>query len=147
MINNNKYILAVIFLSCIILQAACSSAHVQKTLLNKKLEYEKLAEEKYKSNYKFLFNKDSMFVLCVKQFKSTPQFPQYRINFFIFDKNKNKILFEDSISDGKVNWINNFQVKIVRHLGIVSGDEPNNNSRILIYDVRLKKLLPFNNMY
>ncbi len=139
-----KIFLQLIFIGSLILQVSCSSNNIQKEKAEKKFKFEKFAEDKYKTGYKFLFNDDSLYVLCVKQFNPTPLLPQHKIDFFIFDRNKNKILYEDSIPNGEVKWINNFQVKIVRLPGNIRGDDPEKSNQTLLYDVRLQKLLPFN---
>ncbi len=142
--TKDRIFLQLIFLGSLILQVSCSSSNIKNEQAEKEFTFEKLAEDKYKTGYKFLFNDDSLYILCVKQFNPTPLLPQHKIDFFIFGRNKNKILYEDSIPNGEVKWINNFQVKIVRLPGNIRGDNPAKSNQIILYDVRLQKLLPFN---
>ena len=92
------------------------------------------------SGYDLLFNEDSSFVVCKHEIKPSPKFPQSRINFFIYDINKNKKVFGENLVNGSVKWQNKNQLKIIRISEAPRVD--NKNAYIYYYDVRNGKVTP-----
>ncbi len=137
-----KNIKGIIIFFTIVLLYSCSGT---AQLGNKKgtiPTYKTIAQEKYNSNYKLLFNDDSSYVICQEIFKSSPAMPQHRIAFFVYDINKAQLIFEDQFPDGKIGWINRHQIKIVRLSGNITGEIKEKQSQTLIYGVHNKVLRP-----
>ncbi|MCB0267048.1 MAG: hypothetical protein KDE52_05555 [Calditrichaeota bacterium] len=79
-----------------------------------------IAADKYQNNVRYSLNDDSTYVICTSVTKSV----QLKITrFFIFDIANDKVLFEDSVINGSVAWLNATQVQIYSQPGIVKGDE------------------------
>ena len=121
----------------------CGSSHQTEILSSHHLEYLQKIKKKLGSDCKIEFNTDSAYVLCWKKFKQTAQMPQRRVNFFIYEVNKDSLLYKSEIVNGSVGWINKHQVKIIRFLGNIIGTNPENKENITLYDVKDKKLKPF----
>ena len=77
-----------------------------------KVEYKSIAEAKYSAGIEYILNDSSTYVLCRKIIKPSEKFPQNKVNFFIYDLNKKKIVLEESIINSKVFWKNNYQVQV-----------------------------------
>lgn len=83
-------------------------------------QYKMIAADKYQNNVRYSLNDDSTYVICTSVTKSV----QLKITrFFIFDIANDKVLFEDSVINGSVAWLNATQVQIYSQPGIVKGDE------------------------
>ena len=106
-------------------------------------EYKVFAEEKIKSGYKIIYNSDSSFVIYQKSINVEPAHPQNSISFIIYDVNKDKIIYEESVQDGNIEWQNDYLVKIVNRHGIVSQEMKASNIQIQYYDVKKNIIAPF----
>ncbi|RMD90032.1 MAG: hypothetical protein D6813_09800 [Calditrichaeota bacterium] len=82
--------------------------------------YQIIAQKKWGSSTQFLFNTDSSFVICLKQAKPTAKNPLPRLSFFIYDINKERILFEDSFENGTIHWMGPYQVEVIPMPGTVT---------------------------
>lgn len=103
-------------------------------------QYKIAATEKYGEGVEYYFNESKTHVLCLKQakVKLSPAMPQNPLRFFVYDLNAEKIIYEDSLEDGSVRWINDSQLQISLIPGIVSGDEDPEDFTYL-YDVKLQQ--------
>ena len=119
---------ALIFVSC----ASTKESSAEVSALDR---CKKIAVEKYGRDLEYAFNDSKTHILCKKESKPTTQNPQHRVEFFVYDTTRNKLLFEDSLPDGKVSWINDHQLQITIIPGIVRGDESNPVPPGYIYDV------------
>ena len=106
--------------------------------------YKTIAEEKFKSGYNFIFNSDSSFVICEKQINPDPLHPQKSMNFFIYNNHTDNIIYEESVPDGSIAWMNDHLVKIVNKSGVVSRGKNDTNIKVQLFDVKQNKILPFN---
>jgi len=72
--------------------------------------------------------------------KSTPQKINPPLKFFIYSLNDEKIIFEENLPNGKIEWINDHQVRVSIIPGIVSGKEEKEKSQFgYIYDTSLQR--------
>ncbi len=102
--------------------------------------YKALANEKYNSDVSYRYNSDRTAVLCVKQARPTSKQVFPNLKFFIYDLNSQKIIFEESLPNGKVVWLNDQQIRVTTVPGIVPGDEEAADSTPgYIYDIQLRK--------
>lgn len=122
----------------IIFLTACHTTKTdsQKSLTSQK--YKAIAVEKYGNNIEYILNSPKTYVVCLKRNKPTPQIPQNQISFFIYDLDKEEIIFEDSSIDAKVEWKNDNQVLVKITPGIITGDESEDDF-IYVYDVKLRE--------
>lgn len=73
-----------------------------------------------------LFNTAADKILVIRSFKTTPLQPETPCEYFVYDLNNNKILYEENLTKGTVEWVTNNQIKINLHPGIVTNDETEN---------------------
>lgn len=102
---------------------------------------ERLAQEKFNGNYVLEFNSAGSYVLCFQKEDSIKdQSPATSSAYFIYDLNKDLIVHEETIGNGRVQWLNDHQLEVSIIPGIVKGDEKNESNKLnYIYDLELKK--------
>jgi len=113
----------------------CSAS--QKTFTEQEVILKKFSIEKYGATFHLIYNTEKSYSVVVKQEKATVQNPSPVLQFFIFDLEKEKIVFEDNLAGGKINWKSNDLVEIIVTPGIIS-TEDNNKIYGYIYNVKLK---------
>jgi len=76
--------------------------------------YKTLALKKYHSQVVYKLNPDKTYVLCVKKQNPKPFVPKQftQLRFFVYDLKTNKLIFEDSLENGHVQWENSNQIKV-----------------------------------
>lgn len=101
-------------------------------------EYVKLAKERFNDNYSIQMNSDKSYVLCFT--KSLDGKEQAPLKYFLYDLNNEKIIFEDAVGPGSVQWINDYQIQVSVIPGIIKGEENfEGNISGYIYDTKKKK--------
>ena len=151
--HSSKIILIfILFSALLILSFECSSSKEtsEKTETTeikeeKTVEIEKyteLAKDKFGDNFSIQMNSDKTYVLCSNVPKSIKDNRPATVSYFIYDLKNEKIVFEESIPDGNVSWLNEHQIKITIIPGIVKGDEKEEGSDSgYIYDIiQMKKI-------
>jgi hypothetical protein len=129
---------AAFILITVLINACCGSKESAKIQISG--DYKKIAESKLGDNHKIIFNSDSTYLTAYKLNKNSDENILPALKFFVYDLSEEKILFEDNLPNGKVEWINDHQVKVSTTPGIVSGKEEKNKSLFgYTYDVNLKK--------
>ena len=113
----------------------CSVSH--KTFTEQEVILKKLSIEKYGTTFQLMYNTEKSYSAVVKQEKVTSQNPNPGLQFFIFDMEEEKIVFEDNIAMGKINWENNDKIEVIVTPGMIS-TEDNNKIHGYIYNVKLK---------
>lgn len=109
----------------------------QKSFTEKEINLKKLSIEKFGTMFHLIYNGEKSYSLAVKQERAAALNPNPLLQFFVFDMREEKIVFEDNLAGGKINWKTNDQVEVIVTPEIVSTDE-NNKIHGYIYDVRLK---------
>jgi hypothetical protein len=128
------------FLLITFLINACCGSKASSELKETPNSYRKIAESKLGDNYRISFNSDSTYLIAYHSEKSTPQNVNPPLKFFIYSLNDNKIVFEENLPNGKIEWINDRQVKVSIIPGIVSEVKGKNKRAFgYIYDIKLKK--------
>jgi len=116
----------------------CRSTAKNENLQINETNYKSIAEAKYKNNIEYVFNPSKNKVLCIHKTKSTPNFPQSKVEFFVFDLNENEIIYEDDLNGGSIKWFNDQQLEILLSPEVVTGDESPESFKY-IYDLEKKK--------
>ena len=140
--NNLVFSFIVIFLSTILF-SSCSNYNNGYKKDTPKASYIKTAQEKYSYNINYLFSPDSSHVICYKTEKQSKSNYIPQSKFFIYDLNKDKIIFEDNSRSDKIEWINKNKIRVLKRPGIITVD-PVKNKKMLgyIYDLNQNKKIP-----
>ena len=117
---------------------ACSTSKMDSQRSSNSQTYKSIAAGKYGKGIEYLFNEPKTYVVCLKRVKPTAQAPQNQTSFFIYDLEKEEIIFEESSIDAEVKWKSDTQVEVKITPGIISGDETEDDF-IYLYDVRSRK--------
>ncbi|MCB9058934.1 MAG: hypothetical protein H6627_10235 [Calditrichae bacterium] len=105
--------------------------------MNNLTEIEQIAFEKYTDKYILNKNTNGSHTLCIKHEPDTKTQPFTPLSFFIFDNTENKVVFEDNLPNGDVEWLNDFQIKVTTFPGIVQPGKE--NPRSYIFDINSGK--------
>lgn len=106
--------------------------------------FKDFTEEKIKSGYDLIYNSDSTFVIYQKLSKAEPRHPQKAIDFIIYDLNKNKIIYQNNVQDGSIDWLDKYVVKIVFRHGMAAQGNNGGNLQVQYYDVFKNIVKPVN---
>lgn len=101
-------------------------------------KFKQLAIQKYQKNLTYSFNSDTTLVICARQEKPTSGRPFSKVRFFVYDLNKNNIIYEDHIPMGSVRWFDKNQIELNTIPGIVSGME-DEGTRVYIVNLKTGK--------
>ncbi|MCF8240536.1 MAG: hypothetical protein K9J16_04055 [Melioribacteraceae bacterium] len=101
---------------------------------------EETAVEKISGNYILLFNSDSSFAVCHNEQIPTPEIVHPVLNFFVFDISAGEIIFNESLQNGTIEWINDTQVKVSYTPTVIRGDQED-ESYYFIYDIQKREKL------
>lgn len=127
--------------------ASCAPAKTDSNSVASVAKYKKLAVDKYEDNITYRVNLTHSYVLCYQQSRPTSLNPFPPVQFFVYDIKNERVLFEDSLANGSIKWLNNYQIQVSMIPGIVTGDEVADQKLPgYIYDVKLqRKLYPQGN--
>jgi hypothetical protein len=141
--KNLLLILIVIFFT-----DSCTSN--KKTITNQHSNDTDIIEEAIKNNFNktdsvySISNNEGNLVLYVSEKKETAQNPINNINFFVFDKTKNTIIYQNKYSRAQIKWHNSNQLLLVQSLGIID-KQTGISTKSTIIDLKTKKLLEYKN--
>ena len=123
---------------------ACSSSRRNSDSDNPPPEQYKIkALKKYGDNVEFAFDSSKVFVLCMKKSKPTRETPQQQTSFFVYDIAEDAILYENSLENGTVSWVNDHQVEVRLTPGILTKDEALNQLLTTYrFDVLQRRVIP-----
>ena len=124
-------------LSCLFFTLLLINCAGTDSALNKQESVlKKLSLEKFGTSFRLIYNFDKSYSIVVKQEKSTAKNPNPLLQFFVYDMGKDKIIFEESFSGGKIKWKNNRQFEVTITPEMIS-TEARNKLYGYIYDVGL----------
>ncbi|MBI9053132.1 MAG: hypothetical protein JEY96_04910 [Bacteroidales bacterium] len=135
--KNLLLILIVIFLI-----DSCTSN--KKTITNQHSNDTDIIEEAIKNNFNetdsvySISNNEGNLVLYVAEKKEMVQ-NSININFFVYDKERNSIIYKNKYDRASIKWYNNNQLLLVRKLGIVD-KQTGMNIKHYIIDIKSKKV-------
>ena len=140
--KRNSFRTVLVPVSLFILVSACSSKEASGKLQDNIPAYKKIAEEKFNNNYIISFNNDSTYLIAYYFPKNIVKKLNPPLIFFVYDTNSKKVIFEDNLTNGKIEWINNRQLKVSTIPEIVTGDDEKNKEMFgYVYDVYTRKKL------
>jgi len=100
--------------------------------------YHKIAEKRYGSKVKYLFNPNKNKVLCINNKKKEQPIPNAMTDFFIFDITKGSVVYSDKIARSTITWYNNSQLLITIQKGYTTTPTDTGNWTY-IFDLNSKK--------
>ncbi len=142
-------ILSYLILQLTIVQVlvSCASARMDSVAVDAVSKYSQLAIEKYHDNITYRENLAHSYVICYKQSRPGSLNPYPPLQFFVYAIKTDQILFEDSLSNGSIKWLNEYQFQVSTVPGIVTHDEEANKQLMgYIYDIQLKRKLSTNDI-
>lgn len=98
--------------------------------------YKKLAAEKYASQVSYEFSPNEHYVLCINSRDPSRPALTPPLNFFIYDLRSDEIVYEASLANGTVEWLNDTQIVVKTLPGIVPKES-----------VEQKQTLPYGFIY
>lgn len=128
----------------IILLMSCSS---NKNIVNEqpKNTQNDIIKETIENNFNnsdslyIILNEEKTCILYLSEKKETSVNPVNNINFFVFDKSTNKIIYQNKFSNAKLKWFNNEQLLLTRYYGIIDTPESSNIKNFII-DLHSKEI-------
>ena len=124
-----------------LIAACCNTKNVSEKFNTQHPTYKEIAKSKYE-NYKVKFNTDSTYAVVYSFSKKVTNQLNPALRFFIYNNKDEKVIFEDNLTNGNVEWINNHQLKVTTEPEIISGiDEKNKEMFGYIYDTTTKRKL------
>lgn len=135
-----KSFLRIFLTGMLMTQIFCSGTKTDSQPVSEKEKYRRVAKTKFGDRVEYLFNQSKNFVICFKKEKPTPQIPQNRLSFFVYNLETDEIIFEDTLTDGEVSWKSNTQFRVRTTPGMLTVD-PEYNQKLTgyVFDVTLKR--------
>lgn len=113
----------------------------QKEVLNQGKSYEQIAVKKFGEKVEYKLNSDKTYALCEKMILEPLQNPNQLIEFFVFDIQKEEIVYSDKIANIKISWYNNAQLLITRQKGYIA-DPTDSGKSTYVFDLKsMKKVI------
>ncbi len=84
-------------------------------------------------------NEEKTWILYLSEKKETSVNPVNNINFFVFDKSTDEIIYQNKFSNAKLKWLNNKQLLLTRYYGIIDTPE-SSNIKSFIIDINSKEI-------
>lgn len=114
----------------------CASSKVDKNSMTATMEdaYKKIATEKFGTNVQFVKSPGERFVMCVHDIKGTVKQPRNSLKYFVFDTKENKVVHEENLGSGTVDWFNETKVERFKTPGMIQKDQTMDDITTL-YDV------------
>ncbi|RXQ92194.1 hypothetical protein EO244_11635 [Ancylomarina salipaludis] len=104
--------------------------------------YQLIAHKKYGENAECFLNPNLSYVLCQKRNPDTQLIPNQLIEFFVYDIQKQKIIYEDKIANAEITWHNNTQLLITNQRGYITGPTDTGKWTYLFDLLTKKKITP-----
>lgn len=101
---------------------------------------ESLAAEKFESNYLVVDNEDAKYSIVKSKTKSFEEFG-FDISYFLYDHDEQKIIFEDFLKSGYVDWQDTYTIKAINRKVQTNGKR---SKEIYLFDVKKKEKLDVN---
>ena len=105
---------------------------------NEKKTYQEIALEKFGEKIDCKLNSNRSYVLCKKMLPVPVLNPNQLIEFFVYDIQQDKIIYENKIANAKINWHNNTQLLISKQKGYITSPT-DTGKRTYIFDLQSNK--------
>ena len=115
-----KNILVQLFIFCFLFGCAPMNRLSHQETLKEKKVYLEIALEKFGEKVEYKLNLDKSYVLCKKMLPVPVLNPNQLIEFFVYDIQQNKIIYEAKIANAKISWYNNTQLLITKQKGYIT---------------------------
>ncbi len=89
--------------------------------------------QKLYSQFDLVYNSDSSFVLVYSDNK-TESIPNYKIQFSVFNIDKQTLVFSNELDNAKLKWISKHEIEAIVKLGFVD-KKTNSSTKTLIFNV------------
>ncbi len=129
---------AIVCIGMIITIDGCKSSRSQPTSEVTQQSLDALASEKYGAKAKIFFNKSKSHALVYRE-KVTTNDPLASIHFFVFDQENAKIILEDFVQRGTVEWSSESIIKVTKIPGVYNADNP---TKGYSFDINTQKKIP-----
>lgn len=118
----------------------CIACGPTRSAMNAQTPHKKIAEEKFGSGVEYFYNNRQSHVLCAKITRSTAEHPNHAVRFFVFDIKAGRLIFEDSMVDGEVQWMDATRIRVTKRFGMVtkSGER---GVQSYVYDVVTQSMM------
>lgn len=104
--------------------------------------YKKIAEEKFKKDYKVKSNSDSTYLIVYYSPRNKLRSLNPPLKFFVYNTGEKKVIFQDNLANGDIKWKNNYQFIVTTIPEIVKGDDEENIQNFgYTYDVIKRRKL------
>lgn len=135
-----KNILIQLFTVCLLFGCVSTNSLSHQEAFSGNKTYLHLALKKYGEKFECKLNPDKSYALCKKIIPDSALNPNQLIEFFVYDIQQDKIIYEDKMANVKISWNNNTQLLISKQKGYVT--HPTNTGKVLyIFDLHLKKIM------
>jgi len=135
---------ALIILIAYFTASGCASSKVSSVDTKDVSNYEKLAISTLASeNVTHTMNSNKTYVLSTNEVKGTLEQPRNSLSFVVIKINENKVVLEQKIEGGNVNWLNYTEIEVFRTPGIMRDDQTRDDF-ITIYNVETGLSYPKN---
>ena len=112
------------------------SVQLSGTQLNVYSQVSELAKEKYGETFTLQENETKEFYLGTNRGKSSTE---TAIKFFVYEKKTHKIIHEDFINLGSVQWDGRFKIRVRKFSGIVKFKNDGEENPGYVFDVKTKQ--------
>jgi len=136
-----KNILIQLFIVCLIFGCASTNSLSHQETHNTKAPYLKVAQEKFGEKNECILNPNKSYALCTKVIPTPVINPNQLIEFFVYDIQLDKIIYEDKIANVKISWYNNTQLLISKQNGYIT-HPTDTGKRAYVFDLHSKNKIP-----
>ena len=138
LVNTITFFSSVFLFSCGTPEKSTNQNDVTREQVKLLKKYEEIARDKF-SNDDLIYipNLNNTLMLCLSHIKPTSENPFPSFNFFVYDLEKEEIIYEDSQENGNINCKNN--EKLIIHIFPGQIRSENDKPIIYIYDIKKKK--------
>lgn len=119
----------------ILMLISCGSSKKESARLTRNEAYKVVAAQKYNAPIQHLFNDTKSHVLCFNQTRASTRNPFPSLSFFIYDLKSEKVIYEETLDNGRVLWLNENQVQITVIPGVITSAHKKEDT-IYIYDLK-----------
>ncbi len=115
-----------LFLAAMVSFTGCKSSEGSKETVQMDQSttpaYVDLAGQRFGKNAEFVDNPTGEYVLVVSKTQPTAEHPQSSVSFFVFGKQQDEVVYEDSELVSSVAWLDEYYLEVVVIPGIVKAD-------------------------
>ena len=131
-------VLIQLLISCLLFGCIQTNKLSLQEIHKPKKTYQQIAEEKLGEKVEYKLNPDKTYVLCRTVIPEPKLNPNQLIEFFVYDIQQQKIIFEDKIANAKIAWYNNTQLLIIIQKGYITN--PTDTGKwSYVFDLKSKK--------